>query len=246
MKVIVPKATKEWSRWQAGLEAWQSSIQWVDPWQFDVLPQNEEVKQLWMNLDQFKVVHCVSPAAAQALVDQLDFYWPMVPVGVNWLCNGPGTAKVLSQYGLPVQHPVSGYTAEDVIELANTILEPHDSVLIVKGEGGRNAFKEYFASTGQKSTEVYVYRRSVDSDVLVNIAAMAASTDALWLSSNFLGDALLGQNDEFWHSWPGQWWVSSVRLKQWCLDNGLVNVKLAADASVEALAAMLRNQQGEL
>ncbi|MFQ3228685.1 uroporphyrinogen-III synthase [Reinekea sp.] len=246
MNVIVPKAAKEWARWQLGLESWTSTIVWIDPWQFESLAQSEEVKQLWMNIDQFKVVHCVSPEAAQALIDQLDIYWPMIPAGVNWTCNGPGTANVLNQHDLPTQYPEAGYTAEDVIELVATLLEPHDSVLIVKGEGGRNAFKEYFASTGQKATEVFVYRRLVDNNVLAQIVEQADTSDALWLSSSFLGEALLQQNGEYWRSWSGQWWVSSDRLKQWCLDNGLVNVKLAADASVDALATMLRNQQGEL
>lgn len=246
MHIIIPKARSEWARWQQSLAHWEDSITWIDPWLLERLPQTEEMKQIWLNIDQFKVVECVSPEAASVLVEQLDHYWPMAPSGVNWLCNGPGTAHVLSAYGLAVQYPDSGYTAEDVIRLATPLLAPHDSILVVKGEGGRNAFKEHFQGKGQKYTETFVYRRQLDKQVLQQMKTAANNSHILWLSSSALGEAMLAEDAAFWRAWAGQFWVSSERLQQWCYDNGLTNVALAADASANALAAMLREQQGEL
>ena len=246
MQVIVPKAKSEWARWQAALPRWKDSIVWHNPWRLERLAHTEEMKQIWLNIDQFKVVECVSPEAANVLVEQLDHYWPMPPTGVNWLCNGPGTAQVLEAFGLSVRYPESGYTAEDVIAIAAPLMSAHDSILVVKGEGGRNVFKEYFQSTGQKYVETQVYSRSIDKQILKDIKASAQKSDAIWLSSSALGEAMLNDDLNYWRTWAGQFWVSSERLLHWCNENGLTNIALAADASVNGLAAMLHKQQGEL
>jgi uroporphyrinogen-III synthase len=244
--MILPKARTEWLRWQSALSEVSVNIHWIDPWAIELLPETPKVKQAWLDLDQNKVVICVSPTAAQALIDGIDQYWPMPPSGVHWLCNGPRTAAVIQQFGLPVEHPETGYTAEDVMVLAKPLLQSYDACLIVKGVGGRNAFKDYLSAAGQKVTEVEVYQRSVNQSVLAEMVRYAETSRTLWLSSSFLGEALLEQNGDFWRSWSGEWWVSSSRLEHWCLENGLVKVRQAAGATVEALAKMLRNEQGEL
>lgn len=237
--LLIPKAVSEQARWQQALAECPIKLSWVDPWQIERCPQDGVVRNQWLNLDLNSGVICVSPTAAQALTDALDEYWPMPPERVHWLCNGPRTASVLQAGGLSPVYPQTGHTAEDVLALPQARVKSGDKWLIVKGEGGRLTLAQTLTERGAQVTELAVYKRSVDECALDDMAAQAAGTDALWLSSEFLGQQLLEHSPDLWRSWSGTWWVSSTRLQDWCRQQGLESVEVAPGATVQALKELI-------
>ena len=200
----------------------------------------------WLNLDEYRGVICVSPTAARALVAALDQYWPMPPVAINWLCNGPRTAEVMQQAGISVHYPAADYTAEAVLALPQTEVKQDDKWLVVKGQGGRQTFQQTLTERGARVTELIVYERRLDTVELAKLPDLAASCAAIWLSSAFLADQLMVLNGQFWPGWSGQWWVSSPRLAQWCHDHQLQHVVQASGATPEALSILVNQLTGEL
>ncbi|EAR11005.1 uroporphyrinogen-III synthase [Reinekea blandensis] len=239
-RILIPKASREQARWQQALAGESIEPLWIDPWQMSGLPQTAEHRNQWLNLDLFSGVVCVSPTAAEVLVAALDEFWPMPPSGVHWLCNGPRTAEVLSEAGLTPVFPQQGHTAEQVLALPEAQCAQGDKWLIVKGEGGRVTLAQTLTERGAIATELPVYRRAVDNDALQYMTSIRADADALWLSSEFLGESLLNQGRDLWQSWTGEWWVSSPRLKDWCQAQGCRRVRVASGATVQALQAMIR------
>lgn len=240
MNILVPKAIKEQARWQAALAELTDQVTFCDPWSISVIPESPAMKSHWLNLDLFNGVVCVSPTAAEVLIEALDQYWPMPPARIHWLCNGERTARVLKQSGLSPSYPESGFTAEDVLALPEAQAQQGDKWLIVKGEGGRVTLAETFTERGATATELAVYHRSLDEQTLSSMATLADKADALWLSSSFLGEALLESNKEYWLSWPGQWWLSSERLRDWAEQSGLQNLRVAPGATVDALKSLMQ------
>lgn len=242
MRVLVPKAANEQARWQSALQEMSAQIEWLDPWDIQLLDELPEFKTAWLNLDEYAGVICVSPTAARVATDALDTYWPQAPVGIHWLCNGPRTASVLAVAGLQPQFPEGGYTAEDVLALPQAKSQAGDKWLIVKGEGGRVTLKQGLESRGCEVTELCVYRRGFQTSVLKEAPRVAEQCQAIWLSSKDLGEALLAQNCSYWQNWPGQWWVSSARLEAWAQENNLNKVACADGATVDALKDMIEKQ----
>ncbi|WP_196156884.1 uroporphyrinogen-III synthase [Reinekea sp. G2M2-21] len=239
LNILVPKAKNEQARWLSLVDASCAQLSFVDPWQMTVMPETPEQKSIWLNIDQYKGVISVSPSAARVLTDALDRYWPMPPVGIHWLCNGPRTASVLESAGLKAGYPQSGYTAEDVLRMPETQVAFDDKWLIVKGEGGRVTLRDTLAVRGALATEVVVYQREVDRAAIARMVQAAEHCDVLWLSSEFLGEQLLTDHAEFWRSWPGQIWVSSPRMQRWAYAQRLNRISTAPGATPEALATMI-------
>lgn len=246
MRILIPKAKSEWKRWQRALSDRSGDPIWVDPWDIRCLPETPEMRSAWLNLDECQGVVCVSPTAARILTEALDQYWPMPPLGIHWMCNGPRTASVMHTAGLTVVHPTSDFTAEAVLALPETEVTTNDKWLIIKGQGGRTTLRETLESRGANVQELMVYQRQLDTEVLVNLPELAKQCQAIWLSSTFLAEQLLAQDSAFWRQWRGQWWVSSERLSQWCKAHQLTSVLQASGATPEALGELLTKQTGEL
>ena len=173
------------------------------------------------------------------LVEALDQYWPMPPVKVRWLCNGPRTASVLQKAGLNAEYPETGHTSEDVYALIRSAINQTGRCLIVRGEDGRDWLSHKLQQQGVKVALVDCYRRAINTAALEQMAEQARHAQALWLSSEYLGEQLIDNNGPFWRSWNGQWWLSSGRLVDWAKQHKLNNIKQANGATPQALAQLL-------
>jgi uroporphyrinogen-III synthase len=237
--LLLPKAQTEQRRWQSELADSPVDVEFIDPWDISIFDESREMRTVWLNLDAYRGVICISPSAAQVLVDALDAYWPMPPADVLWVCNGPRTATVLKSHSLKPVYPNTGHTTEDVLALPELKTETGDKWLIVKGIGGRVVYREALESAGASVTELEVYQRSIDQQSLNDLRSAAVHADALWLSSEYLGDKLLAHSLEQWRSWAGQWWVSSVRLHEWAHENGLSHIHIADGATPASLKNLM-------
>ncbi len=242
MRLLLPKALSEQARWSEALVKAKVTVVFCNPVDVERLPITAVIKTLWMNLDRYSAIICVSPTAAQVIVDALDQYWPMIPTGIRWLCNGPRTASVLKQAGVQPIYPISGHTAEDVLALTQAEVKPMEYWLIVKGEDGRSFYESELTKQGAQVEMVETYKRLVSEDKLAGMQSMAEQCDALWLSSTHLGQQIIDSAPEFWRNWPGQWWVSSGRLAQWATDHGIDNIRVANGATTESLLQLIAQQ----
>jgi len=220
MRLLLPKPETDWARWRDGLAALDIVLTLVDPWRLTQLDETPAQRSLWLELDQFAGVVCVSRRAAEALTDALDRYWPMPPVGLHWLCNGPATAKVLAQADLAAQFPDSANTAEAVLKLPSTREVAGQKWLVVKGEGGRSVFAETLQRRGAEVTEMTVYRRALKTEALSELGAQRNQADAMLVSSLTLAEGLLA-HDAGWRDWSGRWLFSSARLLDWAKQQGI-------------------------
>jgi len=239
LRLLIPKAFEEQERWRQALSSTKADIVFADPWQLDLLPESPEMRTVWLNLDKYCGVICVSPSAAKSLIHTLDTYWPMPPVNVHWLCNGPRTANVLAKAGVQAVYPSAGHTAEDVLALSETKTQIGDNWLIVKGEGGRLIYSVELTERGAEVVSQVVYRRSMSASGLSDLVTKASTSDGIWLSSEFLGQQMLIDNEPFWREWPGHWWVSSERIARWAKGAGFKRIRVGSGATPEVLQTMI-------
>jgi len=242
MRLLLPKPEADWTRWRAGLVDLDVTTICVDPWHFEWLPETPEQSTVWLNLDEFQGVVCVSARAAEGLVAALDRYWPMPPVGIHWLCNGSGTAAPLTQAGLPVRFPERDNTAEAVLQLPETHGIANHKWLVVKGEGGRGTFAQTLSERGADVTELRLYRRSVKAEALSELVDRSRDADAILISSQTLAAALWQDNPLHWQRWSGQWWLTSPRLLDWAHAEGIPHCRGTQGAALEQVHQALAAQ----
>lgn len=239
MRLLIPKATSEQARWQQVLNNTELDIDFVDPWCITQLPETPAMRSLWLNIDQFAAVVCISPSAAQAAIDALDDYWPMQPEGIQWFCNGPRTATILKQAAVKPIYPKQDFTAEAVLALPEARRLFGEKWLVVKGEGGRDVYRDELCAKQSNVSELVVYRRALNGGVTSNMIKNIHDYDALWLSSEYLGQHLLEYLDPVWQQWSGQWWVSSMRIAKWLQPKVTAPIRIFNGATPETLISAL-------
>ncbi|SEG77979.1 uroporphyrinogen-III synthase [Marinobacterium lutimaris] len=117
------------------------------------------IKARILDLDLYAGVIFVSPNAARIGEQWIDAYWPQLPLGIDWLAIGAGTAATLSQLGIPAYHVANGFDSEAL--LADPLLADvsEKRFLILRGEGGRELLAETLKSRGATVDYADLYRR---------------------------------------------------------------------------------------
>ncbi len=135
-------------------------------------------RRLVQDLDRFQ--HCIfiSRNAVHFGLALLFDYWPRWPVGVACYAVGDSTAAALRDAGLVVQTPGEDMTSEGLLALPPLQAVHGQRVLIVKGEGGRQALRETLVSRGAAVSELACYRR------------VAPALDGAALAARLLGESV--------------------------------------------------------
>lgn len=123
------------------------------------LPETPERRSTILSLDEFSHVIAVSPYAARLLLDELDIWWPQLPVGLYWYGVGAGTAKALAEYGLNPRKPDEGWTSEALLKLPSLAHFEGERVLVARGEEGRELTRKTLEARGARVTVMPLYRR---------------------------------------------------------------------------------------
>lgn len=161
MPVVITKPSDQQAPWTKAIrEAGWETIS-LPLLALEDLPETPQQRTCWLDLDQFQGIVAVSPHAAEILAERLDQWWPQAPVGVNWLCPGPGTAAILSHRHPDIQpvYPEEGHTAEDLLALPQTRSVDEQKWLILAGEGGRPTLQDTLTARGARVTRLSLYRR---------------------------------------------------------------------------------------
>ncbi|MEO6031108.1 MAG: uroporphyrinogen-III synthase [Burkholderiaceae bacterium] len=160
------------------------------------------VRAAWADLARQRLVMFVSPNAA-------DRFFAQRPAGVLWPARtlagspGPGTSRALVALGVPptrIVAPAADSSQFDSEALWEQ-LEPLDwheaSVLLVRGDGGREWLAETLRARGARVDALTTYRRSrpvlgIEEQRLLD-TALQHPTSHLWLFSSSQAVVHLGQ-----------------------------------------------------
>ncbi|WP_206215660.1 uroporphyrinogen-III synthase, partial [Pseudomonas viridiflava] len=95
----------------------------------------------------------------------LERYWPQPPAHIAWFTVGAATGRILADHGLAVNYPAQGDDSEALLALPqlHTALAATATprVLILRGEGGREALAECLRGQGVAVDYLPLYRRSL-------------------------------------------------------------------------------------
>lgn len=123
------------------------------------LPETPERRTVVLSLDEFSRVIAVSPFAARLLLDEIDLWWPQIPMGIRWYGVGAGTAAVLAEHGLSPRRPPDGWNSEALLALPSLQNLQNERVLLARGESGRELIRKTLESRGARVTLLPLYRR---------------------------------------------------------------------------------------
>ncbi|KPQ28679.1 MAG: uroporphyrinogen-III synthase [Marinobacter excellens HL-55] len=123
------------------------------------LAETPERRSLLQELDNFTHIIAVSPYAARLLLDEIEQWWPQMPVGIQWYGVGAGTAAVFTERGLRPRKPPQGWTSEALLALPSLQRLEHERVLLARGEQGRELIRQTLEHRGAKVTALPLYRR---------------------------------------------------------------------------------------
>lgn len=148
-----------------------------------------DLRHKTLNIDHYQAVVVISMNAAEIGLQWLDNYWPQKPLGIDWIAVGPSTAEVLTQAGLSVHCPASGFDSEAMLRLdclAPATL-PNKKVLLWRGIGGREFLADTLRHYGATVDYAELYERqeihypaTVWQEALAdNAVLMLSSTQAL-------------------------------------------------------------------
>lgn len=117
------------------------------------------VRTQFLNLDHYNKVIFISPNAARiggGLIDQL---WPQLPIDIDWLAIGQGTAQALTKAGIDARVNM-GIDSEAMLDDSQLQELNQQRILIVKGIGGRPLLQQQLEQRGAKVELAEVYKRT--------------------------------------------------------------------------------------
>lgn len=128
-------------------------------------------------LDEFQHIIFISANAVRFGMAMIENYWPQLPLGLNWYAVGDGTARALAAFGVTAQTPGPDMTSEGLLALPGLRGCGGERVLLVKGEGGRDALARELAARGARVETLACYRRVAPALTPEDFAAALARWD---------------------------------------------------------------------
>lgn len=156
-----------------GLRAHQLPLLALEP--LAELPAAERTRVL--ALDEFHHIIFISANAVRFGMEVIENYWPQLPLGLNWYAVGDGTARALAAFGVTAQTPGSDMTSEGLLALPGLQHCSGERVLLVKGEGGREALARALVARGARVDTLACYRRLAPALASGEFAAAVARWD---------------------------------------------------------------------
>ncbi|MGO1395464.1 MAG: uroporphyrinogen-III synthase [Halomonas sp.] len=226
----------------AALRERGESVESLNVMQLEALPENPELRRIWLDIDQYHKVIVISPFAAMCLSEALDRYWPQLPIGTDYYSVGSATASTLyEQLGVRVHLPLPTAgedTSEALLALASLQQLDHQRILLVAGEGGRRLLAETLTERGAQVTRAAVYRRTLQPlSAALQTRLFSANYRALIVTSSELLEHLAKWCNQAALNQPLI--VSSRRLATLAGILGFSDLKVASGATPAALIAAL-------
>ncbi|BEH13179.1 MULTISPECIES: uroporphyrinogen-III synthase [Marinobacter] len=158
-RVLICRPEPEASRLAQAFQAAGAEVRRMPLMAREPLPATPERRSTLQDLDHFAHIIAVSPYAASVLLDEIDHWWPQVPMGIQWYGVGAGTAAVFAHHGLSPNKPDNGWTSEALLALPGLQNLNHEKVLLARGEDGRELIRQTLEQRGARVTVLPLYRR---------------------------------------------------------------------------------------
>ena len=156
---------------EAGIPAQIAPVLSIDP-----VAESPALRALVQRLDEFDAIVFVSVPAVRFGLAQLDAHWPQFPARLRWFAVGERSRRALAESDLDAEAPVDE-RSEGLLALER--LKRAERVLLVRGEGGREALAQGLEARGQRVEHLVVYARravTVDLPALATTAAAVATS----------------------------------------------------------------------
>lgn len=157
------------------------------------LPFTPELREIAQHLDRYDIVVITSANAVQAWLPRVADFWPQRPVDQTWIAVGAGTAAALGEFGIPAQVPAES-TSEGLLALPLLTDVNQRRVLLVAGEGGRDAIENTLRKRGAVLTRIATYRRVPSDAHRLTIDAFGDKPEAARTSAVLVTSAAALQN----------------------------------------------------
>lgn len=128
-------------------------------------------------LAEFQHIIFISANAVRFGMAVIEDFWPQLPVGLSWYAVGDGTARALAAFGVTAQTPGPDMTSEGLLALPGLRGCAGERVLLVKGEGGREALARELTTRGARVETLACYRRVAPRLARGELAAALARWD---------------------------------------------------------------------
>lgn len=161
--IVVTRPEPQASEWVHGLQLLGQAATAFPLLQIEPDPA---VATAWSVVPQQAAVFFVSPAAVAAFFDACPEPHLPWPAGVVAAAPGPGTARLLEARGVPAALIVSPpptaaqFDSEALWPLLAVRAWQGQSVLVVRGQGGRDWLAQQWAAAGARVLQCSAYRRS--------------------------------------------------------------------------------------
>jgi uroporphyrinogen-III synthase len=206
-----------------------------------------EQRQHLLDLDRYQRVIFISGNAVRFGMRWVEDFWPQLPEGLHWYAVGAATAAALERFGINVSTPGHNMSSEGLLAIPSLQAVRGERVLLVKGEGGRDALRQELTRRGAAVDELACYRRSVPRLPEGELAAMLDrwAIDVILVSSGEgLGNLplLLSPAESTKLKAIGMI-VPSLRVAAMARDAGFSHIITAENASDAAMIDALRHWQ---
>lgn len=204
-----------------------------------------QIKQQFLDLDNYQAVIFVSANAARLGYDWIDQYWPQLPIRIHWLTVGSATADCLTQLGIT---PCSGdgkMDSETLLQLPQLQQVEGQRILICCGVGGRELLADTLRQRGAQVDLAELYRRErpeYDATEIESIIYKSSASAMLVSSGEALTNLInliqpleggIGQLAETLLVVPSQ------RVAELAKANKFNHIRVAANATDEAMIDVL-------
>ncbi|KNZ32351.1 MAG: hypothetical protein AD742_11175 [Methylibium sp. NZG] len=249
MKVLVTRPATQADDWvqqlrAKGLDAAALPLIGISP-AINTMP----VVLAWVQLAKRKLVVFVSPNAAEQFfaVKPAGMFWP---AEVHAACTGPGTGQMLLKLGVPRDRLIEPaadapqFDSESLWTRLATMQWQGASVLLVRGDGGREWLSEQLTSQGAAVSKVVAYHSTAPKfnkaqRAQLN-AALAFPQHHLWLFSSSEAVTHLASAVTF-GNWHKAWAVAThPRIAARAQELGFSNVVQTRPA-IDAVAACIQS-----
>lgn len=129
----------------------------------EMLEASPEQRAIAQNLDRYAHVIVTSRHAVSASLPLLADFWPQWPLAQHWFAVGNGTADALTRYGIDAQVP-EDTRSEGLLALPLLTNVADARILLVCGEGGRQALTQTLTQRHAQVTRLAMYRRHAGSE----------------------------------------------------------------------------------
>lgn len=146
----------------------------------------QAVKDCILELDSYDAVIFVSQNAVEHAWQQVETYWPQLPLGLNLIAVGRSTATRVSElFELPVTSAQQAMNTEELLALPQLMAVAGKKILICRGQGGRPTLGTALESRGARVDYCELYRRGLPTGAGAALGRLALNpaTDVIALFS---------------------------------------------------------------